>query len=88
MATGTPIAIRLEQQVLNDIDVLIFDGQALNRTEFIRDAIVAAIERGRQCRIDRELIEVMERFPETEAEIEDVKRSSKRWAKSLPDEEW
>jgi Arc/MetJ-type ribon-helix-helix transcriptional regulator len=88
MATATPIAIRLEEQVLHDIDVLIFDGEALNRTEFIRNAILAAIERGRQRRIDRELIEVMERLPETEAEIEDVKRSSIRWAKSLPDEEW
>ena len=88
MAPATPIAIRLEERMLNDIDVLIFDGEALNRTEFIRDAILAAIERGRQRRIDRQLIEVMERFPETEKEIEDVKRSSVRWAKSLPDEEW
>ena len=88
MAPATPIAIRLEERVLNDIDVLILDGEALNRTEFIRDAILAAIERGRQRRIDRELIEAMERFPETEDEIEDVKRSSIRWAKSLPHEEW
>ncbi len=88
MASATPIAIRLEERVLNDIDVLVLDGEALNRTEFIRDAILAAIERGRQRRIDRELIEVMERFPETEDEIEDAKRSSVRWAKSLPDEEW
>ena len=88
MAPATPIAIRLEERVLNDIDVLVFDGEALNRTEFIREAILAAIERGRQRRIDRELIEVMERFPETEDEMEDVKRSSVRWATSLPDEEW
>jgi metal-responsive CopG/Arc/MetJ family transcriptional regulator len=88
MTQSTPIAIRLEERVLNDMDVLIFDGEALNRTEFIRDAIEAAIERGRQRRIDRELIEVMERFPDTDEEIEDVKRSSLRWAKSLPDEEW
>jgi Arc/MetJ-type ribon-helix-helix transcriptional regulator len=88
MAPAIPIAIRLEKRMLNDIDVLVFDGEALNRTDFIRDAIVAAIERGRQRRIDRELIEVMERFPETEQEIEDVKNSSVRWAKSLPDEEW
>jgi Arc/MetJ-type ribon-helix-helix transcriptional regulator len=88
MASAIPIAIRLEERMINDIDVLVFDGEALNRTEFIRDAIVAAIERGRQRRIDRELIEVMERFPETEDEIEDVKRSSVRWSKSLPDEEW
>jgi Arc/MetJ-type ribon-helix-helix transcriptional regulator len=88
MTAATPIAIRLEERMLNDIDVLIFDGEALNRTEFIRDAIVAALERSRQRRIDRELIEVMDRFPESEEEIEDVKRSSVRWAKSLPDEEW
>jgi Arc/MetJ-type ribon-helix-helix transcriptional regulator len=88
MAIAIPIAIRLEERVLNDMDVLIFDGEALNRTEFIRDAIVAAIERGRQRRIDRELIEVMERSPDTDEEMEDVKRSSTRWAKSHPDEDW
>ncbi len=45
------------------------------------------IERARQRRIDRDLIAAMEKFPETEEEIEEVKRSSVRWAQSLPDEE-
>jgi Arc/MetJ-type ribon-helix-helix transcriptional regulator len=88
MASAIPLAIRLEERIVNDIDVLVMDGEALNRTEFIRDAVLAAIERGRQRRIDRDLIAAMEAFPETEDEIEEVKRSSIRWAKSLPDEEW
>jgi Arc/MetJ-type ribon-helix-helix transcriptional regulator len=88
MASAIPLAIRLEERIVNDIDVLVIDGEALNRTEFIRDAILAAIERGHQRRIDRQLIDVMERFPETEKEIEDVKRSSIRWLSELPAEEW
>jgi metal-responsive CopG/Arc/MetJ family transcriptional regulator len=60
-----PIAIRLEEAVINDIDTLIFEYEALTRTDFIRDAITEAIERGRQRRIDEAIATGYARVPET-----------------------
>jgi metal-responsive CopG/Arc/MetJ family transcriptional regulator len=63
-----PIAIRLEETVINDIDTLIIDYGDLTRTDFIRDAITHAIERGRQRRIDRAIVDGYTRLPETAEE--------------------
>lgn len=82
------MAIRLEERVVHDIDVLIIDGEALNRTEFIRQAIVEALDRARERRIDREIIAAFERVPETETELDDLKRSSQQWIDDLDDDEW
>lgn len=60
-----PFAIRLEESVIDDIDKLIVDYEDLTRTDFIRDAIVEAIERSRQRRIDREIVQGYQRVPET-----------------------
>jgi metal-responsive CopG/Arc/MetJ family transcriptional regulator len=60
-----PVAIRLEEAVINDIDTLILDYEALTRTDFIRDAIMQAIERARQRHIDRAIVEGYSRVPET-----------------------
>jgi metal-responsive CopG/Arc/MetJ family transcriptional regulator len=60
-----PIAIRLEEAVINDIDTLIFDYDALTRTDFIRNAITQAIERARQRQIDRLIADGYRRVPET-----------------------
>ena len=88
MAVGVPLAIRLEERVVHDIDVLIIDGEALNRTEFIRQAIVEALDRARERRIDREIIAAFERTPETEIELDDLKKSSLQWIDDLDDDEW
>jgi metal-responsive CopG/Arc/MetJ family transcriptional regulator len=63
--TLVPFAIRLEESVIDAIDTLIVDYGDLTRSDFIRDAIVQAIERDRQRRIDRAIIEGYQRLPET-----------------------
>jgi Arc/MetJ-type ribon-helix-helix transcriptional regulator len=85
---AVPIAIRLEQRVIDDIDVLVLDHEALNRTDFIKTAIAEALERSRQRRIDRQLIEAYERMPLTDEELADIDASSRRWAADLDGEDW
>ena len=60
-----PFAIRLEETMINDIDTMIVDYQDLTRSDFIRDAIVHALERERQRRIDLAIIQGYQRVPET-----------------------
>jgi metal-responsive CopG/Arc/MetJ family transcriptional regulator len=75
-----PIAIRLEETVINDIDTLIVDYEDLTRTDFIRDAITQAIERGRQRRIDRAIVAGYTSVPETAEERAWAAGSFADWA--------
>lgn len=75
--------------MIDEIDVIVTDDDTLtNRTEFIKRAIADAIERTRQRRIDRQIIEAYERMPETAEELEDARRLSLMAMADWDDEEW
>lgn len=84
-----PIAIRLEQRIIDEIDVIVTDDETLaSRTEFIKQAIADAIERTRQRRIDRQIIEAYERMPETEEELAETDAATAEWLDDLGEEDW
>lgn len=66
--------------MINDIDTLIVDYEDLTRTDFIRDAIVQAIERDRQRRIDCAIVQGYERVPETDDERAWAAGSFAQWS--------
>ncbi len=74
----TQLAIRLQDDLLTQIDDLIQRGRYSNRTEFMRIAFEDLVARERRRRIDEQYVEAYTRMPETEEEIAEATAATLR----------
>lgn len=82
------IAIRLPDETVDQIDLLVAAGWSVNRTVFVRDAIEAALARAVEEHLDRQIAAALDRVEESLEDVEALKMSSRAWIASLPDEDW
>jgi len=82
------VAIRLPDETVDRIDLLVANGWVVNRTTFVRKAIEAALDEAGDAMIDRQIASALEHIEESPADIQVLKDSTRAWVKSLPDEDW
>lgn len=85
MSPTLQVAVRMEHELLEQLDWLVAHASYENRAEAIRAAIAQMADRARQAEIDRQIVEAYTRIPQTDEET--------AWASSggfpgLPDEDW
>jgi Arc/MetJ-type ribon-helix-helix transcriptional regulator len=65
----TQLAIRVRDELLEQIDELVRRGTYSNRTEFMRIAFEDLVDRERRRRIDEQYVEAYTRMPQTDDEV-------------------
>ncbi|CAN5266979.1 hypothetical protein BH23ACT9_BH23ACT9_14580 [soil metagenome] len=68
MAIGTQIAVRLEQDALDQIDQLVQDQQFGSRAEAVRHAVDQLLDTRRRAAIGAQIAEGYRRHPQTDEE--------------------
>jgi Arc/MetJ-type ribon-helix-helix transcriptional regulator len=84
----TMVAIRLADETVDQIDLLVAGGWSVNRTAFVREAIEAALAHAVEEQLDRQIAAALDRVEESPAGLEALKASSRAWIATLPDEDW
>ena len=84
----TMVAIRLADETVDQIDLLVASGWSVNRTAFVREAIEAALADAVEAQLDRQIATALDRVTESPADLEALKASSRAWIASLPEEDW
>jgi Arc/MetJ-type ribon-helix-helix transcriptional regulator len=84
----TMLAVRLADETVDQIDVLVASGWTVNRTTFVREAINAALAHAAEAVLDRQIAAALDRIEESPEDLESLKVSSRAWIASLPDEDW
>lgn len=84
----TMVAIRLADETVDRIDLLVAGGWSVNRTAFVREAIEAALANAVETQLDRQIAAALDGYEESPAELEALKITTRDWIASLPDEDW
>ena len=84
----TMVAIRLAEETVDQIDLLVATGWSVNRTAFIREAIEQALANMVDAQLDQQIATALDGIEESPADLEALKVSSRAWISSLPDEDW
>ncbi len=84
----TMLAVRVADETIDRIDLLVAAGWAINRTTFVREAIDAALARAVETELDRRIATALDGRVESPDETETLKISTRAWVASLPDEDW
>jgi len=82
---STQLAIRIPDELLQDLDWVVRRLNYESRTEAMRDALVKLIDHERRRHLGEEIAEGYRRMPQTEAEISD---SDQAFIDSVNDEPW
>ena len=82
---STQVAVRLDDQLLRDLDWLVVRCSFENRAEAIRAALSELTERERQRDIDERIVAAYTAMPQTADEVE---WAGSRGFPGLPDEDW
>jgi len=78
MAQTTQVVVKPPNEVLSGVDRLVAAGEFANRSQVIRQALGALLERDERRRIDDASAAGFARVPETDAELPDAMRLAKR----------
>lgn len=84
----TMVAIRLTEETVDQIDLLVAGGWSVNRTAFVREAIEQALANVVEAQLDKQIATALDRVEESPADLEALKVSGRNWISSLPDEDW
>ena len=68
------IAVKLPDELVNDIDRLVDDGAFATRSQAIRSGLEAMVSDRRRSEVDRRYRDAMSRFPETDEEMAEATR--------------
>ena len=81
----TQVAVRLEHELLEQLDWLVVRCDFENRAEAIRTALAQLAKRERDRQIDEQMVAAYRRMPQTDREVEWV---GSRGFPGLPDDDW
>lgn len=84
----TMVAIRLAEETVDRIDLLVASGWTVNRTAFVRQAIEQALANMVEAQLDKQIATALDRIEVSPTELEALMVSSRNWISSLPDEDW
>ncbi len=84
----TMVAIRLAEETVDQIDLLVASGWTVNRTAFVRQAIEQALANVVEAQLDKQIATALDRIEESPTDLEALMVSSRNWISSLPDEDW
>ncbi len=84
----TMVAIRLTEETVDQIDLLVAGGWSVNRTAFVREAIEQALANVVEAQLDKQIATALDRVEESPADLEALKVSSRNWISALPEEDW
>ena len=70
------LVTRIDDDLLMQVDLVVSWSDLQNRSEFVREALAALIDRKTRQRIGSQIIEGYERVPQTEAEIAGADRAA------------
>jgi Arc/MetJ-type ribon-helix-helix transcriptional regulator len=81
----TQVAVRLDDQLLRDLDWLVIRCSFENRAEAIRSALTELAVRERQREIGEQIAEGYRRVPQT---VDELSWAQPPFFPGLPDEDW
>jgi Arc/MetJ-type ribon-helix-helix transcriptional regulator len=84
----TMVAIRLAEETVDQIDLLVANGWIVNRTAFVREAIETALADALEAQLDNQIATALDSAEESPADLEALKVSSRNWISALPAEDW
>ena len=82
------IAVKLPDDLVNEIDRLVDDGAFASRSQAVRSGLEAIVADTRRSALDRRYAESMARLPETEEEMAEATRLAVASIHEEPWERW
>ncbi len=70
----TQLVTRVDDELMDRVDLVISWGDMQNRSEFVRQALTELVERKMRERVGQQIVDGYRRLPQTEAEIGDTSR--------------
>jgi metal-responsive CopG/Arc/MetJ family transcriptional regulator len=70
----TQLVTRVDDELMEKVDLVISWGDPQNRSEFVRQALTELVDRKLRERIGQQIVEGYRQLPQTEGEIGDTSR--------------
>jgi Arc/MetJ-type ribon-helix-helix transcriptional regulator len=80
----TQLVTRIDDQLLDDIDELVRDGVAANRSEVVRLGLEQLVDRYRRHRVGLAIVAAYERQPQTVVELAGLDQATRRLVEEEP----